>query len=117
MAAPQQQGNKFISALSVRALLLQQKASDPANCMGGCDWVEDAVAMYKGGLAAGDFEKLKDRCLAQESNGDLAATSGLTKLEQVRFMDNIAIPVQGSDSVRFIRRLVQNDFSRGFTAV
>ena len=43
--------------------------------MDGCDWVEDAVDMYKKGLAAGDFEKLKD--LAQESNGDLAVTSEL----------------------------------------
>jgi hypothetical protein len=112
--AQQQQGKRFISTLSVRALLLQQKMSNPANCMDGCDWVEDAVAMYKKGLAAGDFEKLKD--LAQESNGDLAVTSELKKLEKVRFMDNIAIPSQGSDSVRsdrLIRRLVQSDFSRG----
>ena len=65
MAAQQQQGKIFISTLSVRALLLQQKMSDPANCMDGCDWVEDAVAMYKKGLTAEDFEKLKD--LAQES--------------------------------------------------
>ena len=97
-----------------RALLLQQKMSDPANCMDGCDWVDDAVAMYKKGLTAGDFEHLKD--LAQESNGDLAVTSELKKLEKVRFMDNIAIPTTGSDSVRverLIKRLVQNDFSRG----
>ena len=88
--------------------------SDLANCMDGCDWIEDAVAMYKKGLAAGDFDKSKD--LAQESNADLAVTSELKKSEQVRFMYNIAIPVQGSDSVRaerLIRRLVQNDFSRG----
>ena len=94
---------------------MQQKMSDPANCMDGCDWVEDAVAMYKKGLTAGDFEKLKD--LAQESNGDLAATSELRKLEQVRFMDNVAIPSQGSDSVRtkrLMRRLVQNDFFSWF---
>ena len=60
MAQQQQQGKDFISALSVRALLLQQKMSDPANCMDDCDWVEDAVAMYKKGLAAGDFGKLKE---------------------------------------------------------
>ena len=100
MAAPQQQGKKFISALSVRALLLQQKMSDPANCMDGCDWVDDAVAMYKKGLTAGDFEHLKE--LALESNGDpdLAVTSELKNLKQVCFWENISIPAQGSDSVR-----------------
>ena len=104
MAAPQQQGNKFISALSVRALLLQQKMGDPANCMDGCDWVDDDVAMYKKGLThgltAGDFEHLKE--LALESNGDpdLAVTSELKNLKQVCFWENISIPAQGSDSVR-----------------
>ena len=94
MAASQQQGKKIISTLSVRVLLLQQKMSDPANCMDGCDWVaiEDAVAMYKKGLTAGDFEHLKE--LALESNGDLAVTSELNNLEKVCFLDNIAIPAQ-----------------------
>ena len=58
-AQQQQQGKNFISTLSVRALLLQQKMSDPANCMDGCDWVDDAIAMYKKGLTAGDFEHLR----------------------------------------------------------
>ena len=82
--------------------------------MDGCDWVEDAVAMYKEGLPAGDFEHLKE--LALESNRDLAVTSELKNLEKVCFWDNIAIPVQGTDSIRserLLRRLVQNDFSRG----
>ena len=111
MAAPQQQAMKFISTLSVRALLLKQKMNDPANCMDGCDWVEDAVAMYKKGLTAGDFEHLKE--LALVSNGDLAVTSELKNLEKVCFLDNIAIPAQGSDSVRaerLLRGLVQNNF-------
>ena len=71
MAAPQQQEKKFISALSVRALLLQQKMSNPADCMDGCDWVEEAVAMYKKGVTAVrvDFELLKK--LAEETNGEL----------------------------------------------
>ena len=72
--------------------------------------------MYKKGPTAGVFENLED--LAQESNGDLAVTSSseLKKLKKVRFMDNIAIPVQGSASVRaggLLRGLVQNDFPRG----
>ena len=75
MAAPQQQEMKFISRLSVTALLSQQKISDPANCMGGssCDWVEKAVAMYKKGVTAVlvDFELLKKLQLAEETNGDL----------------------------------------------
>ena len=56
----QQQGKIFISTLSVRALLLQQKMSNPADCMDGCDWVDDAVAMYKKGLVTGDLEHLKE---------------------------------------------------------
>ena len=53
--AAQQQQERFITALSVRALLMQQKMSDPANCMDGCDWADEAVAMYTKGLWLGRF--------------------------------------------------------------
>ena len=52
---------------------MQQKMSDPANCMDGCDWVEGAVAVHTKGLAAVDFELLKKLTLAEEANADLAA--------------------------------------------
>ena len=86
----------IISTLSVRALLLQQKMSDPANCMDGCDWVEEAVAMYTEGFPAGDFEHLKLKKLAEEANRDLALTSELKKLDKGCFLDNIAVRPQDS---------------------
>ena len=82
--------------------------------MGGCDWADDAMAMYKKGLTAGDFELLKK--LAEETNGDLAVTSELKKLDKVRFLHKIAIPVQGSTSFRIeriLRRMVHNEVSWG----
>ena len=63
-----------------------------------------------------DFGILKK--LAEETNGDLAVTSELKKLDKVCVLDNVAIPAhaQGATSVRIkrlLRRLGQNEFCRG----
>ena len=110
MVAPQQQGKHCISALSVRALLLQQKMSDPATCMDGCDWDEDAVAMHKKELTAGDFEHLKE--LALESNRDLAVTSELKnfKVGKGLFFGQHCHSCSGVRAERLLRRQVQNEF-------
>ena len=99
---------------------MQQKMSDPAACMDGCDWGDEAVGMYTNGLPAGDFEHLNAKKPAEEANGVLSVTvtsdSELKKLDKGHFVGQHCHSSQGSVSVKFgrlMKRMVQNGFCRG----